>query len=145
VLRFFEDHGGRVGVLSLPLLESAVARPQTTVGGEDAYPSIASKAAALTHSLIMNHPFADANKRTGILSGLVFLRLNGYGVLPEMDELYQTALAVATHEMTFDRLVTWYGELIDWYQESLELQLDESNSAIADQLPELYEGYLSDD
>lgn len=76
----------------------------------------------------------------------MFLRLNGYGVLPEIDELYQTAKAVAKHEMTFDGLVTWYGELLDWYQESLELlDVDEPNTAIADQLPDLYGGYLPDD
>jgi death-on-curing protein len=50
------------------LLEAAVMRPRQTVMGLDAYPSIHEKAAALTHSLIKNHPFVDGNKRTALLT-----------------------------------------------------------------------------
>lgn len=58
-------------------LESAVLRPQTTAGGEDAYADIHTKAAALLHSLVRNHPFVDGNKRTGVLAVAYFFRLNG--------------------------------------------------------------------
>ena len=53
------------------LLEAAVLRPQQSVFGSDAYPDIHSKAAAMMHSLIRNHPFVDGNKRTGVLSVIV--------------------------------------------------------------------------
>ena len=68
------------------LLESAVLRAQQSVFGADAYPDIHSKAAALLHSLIRNHPFIDGNKRTAVLSVLVFYELNGYWVEAEQDE-----------------------------------------------------------
>ena len=54
------------------LLESDVARPQASAFGADAYPDLVSKAAALLHSLVMNHAFVDGNKRTAVLATLVF-------------------------------------------------------------------------
>ncbi len=68
-------------------LESAVLRPQTTVGGEDAYPDIYEKAAALTHSLARNHAFLDGNKRVAAAAMIVFFKLNGYSFHAEQDEL----------------------------------------------------------
>lgn len=62
------------------LLEAAVLRPQQSVFGSDAYPDIHSKAAAMMHSLIRNHPFVDGNKRTGVLSVIVF-----YMMLAELE------------------------------------------------------------
>nr|WP_283251069.1 Fic family protein [Rhabdothermincola salaria] len=59
------------------LLASAAARPQATVGGQDAYPDLWSKAAALLQSLLANHALVDGNKRLGWLATAVFLELNG--------------------------------------------------------------------
>lgn len=59
------------------LLESAAARPQTVVFGQEAYPEIWTKAAALGHSLIANHPLVDGNKRLGWVAMRTFLELNG--------------------------------------------------------------------
>lgn len=67
----------RVGVKEPALLESAVFRPQQTVFGEDAYPDIYSKAAALFESIAKNHAFENANKRTSLAAMIIFLRLNG--------------------------------------------------------------------
>lgn len=69
--------GGDPGVRDLGLLDSACHRPSSTVFGEDAYPSLTLKAAALLHSLTANHPFVDGNKRTAWLATVVFLRDNG--------------------------------------------------------------------
>lgn len=77
------------------LLESAVLRPQTSVGGADAYPTIHDKAAALLHSLIRNHPFLDANKRTAVSAVFVFYRLNGWRLSLEDGELVALAVDVA--------------------------------------------------
>jgi death-on-curing protein len=63
------------------LLDSACHRPSATVFGEDAYPTLVLKAAALLHSLTANHPFIDGNKRTAWLSTVVFLRDNGAEVI----------------------------------------------------------------
>lgn len=57
--------GGGSGLRDRGALESAVAQPEASFGGEELYPDLASKAAALGHSLIQNHPFVDGNKRIG--------------------------------------------------------------------------------
>jgi death on curing protein len=60
------------------LLDSAIARPRSSAFGEDAYPTIDLKAAALLHSLSKNHALVDGNKRIAWLATTVFLRINGY-------------------------------------------------------------------
>lgn len=67
-------------VRDLGLLASAVARPQTTAFGEDAYPTIYEKAAALLQSIVINHALVDGNKRLGWVSTAVFLEINGASV-----------------------------------------------------------------
>ena len=70
------DFGGSHGIRDIGLLESAIARPFQTFGGEDLYRTTFEKAAALAESVIINHPFVDGNKRTGMLA-MVSLLLNG--------------------------------------------------------------------
>lgn len=60
-----EASGGTVGILSMAALESAVAQPRATFGGDDLYPTIFEKASAIGYSLVMNRPFVDGNKRLG--------------------------------------------------------------------------------
>jgi death on curing protein len=62
------------------LLESAVMRPQSSAFGEDAFPSLHEKAAALLHGLARNHPFIDGNKRTAWAATSVFYQINGYNL-----------------------------------------------------------------
>lgn len=64
-------------VRDVGLLDSAVARPRSSAFGEDAYPTIGLKAAALLHSLVNNHALVDGNKRIAWLATVVFLDLNG--------------------------------------------------------------------
>ncbi|CAN5224416.1 type II toxin-antitoxin system death-on-curing family toxin [soil metagenome] len=86
----------RVGpVRDLGLLESAVARPRTSVFGENAYPTLEHKAAALLHSLVRNHALVDGNKRLGWLAAVVFLDLNGLTVELDDNEAFALAMAVA--------------------------------------------------
>lgn len=68
------------------LLESAVGRPRSTVFGEDPYPTLMEKAAALMHSLAANHALVDGNKRTAWAAAMVFLDLNGCPLLDPLDE-----------------------------------------------------------
>jgi death-on-curing protein len=72
VVRLSEAEVEAATLVDFGLLESAVLRPQQTVAGQDAYPDIHAKAAALMHSLIRNHPFVDGNKRTAVLAVAVF-------------------------------------------------------------------------
>lgn len=87
-------------VRDLGLLESAAARPRTSVFGEDAYPALEHKAAALLHSLVRNHALIDGNKRLGWLATVVFLDLNGHTV--ELDDHEAFALVMAVAEGTLD-------------------------------------------
>lgn len=78
------------------LLGSAVARPQTSVGGADAYPDLWTKAAALLDSIVNNHALVDGNKRLGWLSTAVFLHLNGIDLsMAANDDVYQLVMDVA--------------------------------------------------
>jgi death-on-curing protein len=77
------------------LLESALARPQATVFGEDAYPTVFDKAAALLMSLVGNHALVDGNKRVGLTCAVLLLRKNDVRVSFEEDDAYDTVIAVA--------------------------------------------------
>ncbi|WP_327189516.1 type II toxin-antitoxin system death-on-curing family toxin [Streptomyces xinghaiensis] len=80
------------------LLESAVHRPSAAMYGEEAYPDIFDKAAALLQSLAVNHPFFDGNKRTAWLSCATFLAINGIQLRPDIDAAERLVIAVATGE-----------------------------------------------
>lgn len=85
------------------LLGSAVARPQTSIGGEDAYPTIWSKAAALLQSIAGNHALIDGNKRLGWVATAVFLEINGASVAAARnDEVYDLVMAVAAGVSTVE-------------------------------------------
>lgn len=82
-------------VRDLGLLESACARPKTSVFGADAYPTLAGKAAALLHSIVANHPLMDGNKRLGWLAAVVFLDINGWEVALDDETAFQLVMNVA--------------------------------------------------
>lgn len=81
------------------LLDSAVFRPQATHFGEDAFPTIHEKAAALLHGLARNHPFIDGNKRTAWAATAVFYRVNGYQVQVEEADIVALVIDVAEGQM----------------------------------------------
>jgi len=87
-------------IRDLGLLGSAAARPQATAFGEDAYPDVWSKAAALLHSLVNNHPLVDGNKRLGWLACGVFLELNGIDpTTATNDAVYELVMHVAAESV----------------------------------------------
>jgi death-on-curing protein len=77
------------------LLEAALARPRASAFGEDAYPSIHAKAAALMHSLARNHALIDGNKRLALAATIAFYGLNGLRVTLTNDEAYDLTMSVA--------------------------------------------------
>lgn len=81
------------------LLASAVARPQTTVFGNDAYPDLHTKAAALLHSLVKNHPLVDGNKRLGWVGVNLLYGFNGCTLVAPEDDEYRFVIAVASGEL----------------------------------------------
>ena len=89
------------------LLGSAIARPQTTVGGHDAYPTIWLKAAALLQSIVNNHALVDGNKRLGWLATAVFLELNDASVASATnDDVFDLVITVASTKTTIEDIAT---------------------------------------
>jgi len=98
--RLIAQSGGSEGLRDRGPLESAVAQPEASFGGEELYPSLAAKAAAMGHSLIQNHPFVDGNKRIGHSAMEVFLFLNGQEIAASVDEQEDVIIAVASGKMS---------------------------------------------
>jgi death-on-curing protein len=90
--------GGEPGVRDLGLLESALAMPQASFGGQDLHETLHEKAAAYLYHIVKNHPFVDGNKRAGFLVTALFLELNGERVQADEDDLYALTLGVANGE-----------------------------------------------
>ena len=108
--RIIETSGGSMGLLNRGGLESAVEQPRMTFGGQDLYPTVVEKAAALCFSLIQNHPFIDGNKRVGHAAMEAFLILNGYDIDAAIDIQEQVILGVASGDFSRDQLVRWLEE-----------------------------------
>jgi death-on-curing protein len=81
------------------LLEAAVARPQATVYGKDAYPDLDGKAAALLHSVARNHALIDGNKRLALASIIAFYGLNGRRLTLTNDAAYDLVVSVAAGDL----------------------------------------------
>ena len=88
--------GGPIELRDIGLLDAAVYRPRARVLGQDAYPDLWTKAAALLQSLARNHPLVDGNKRLAWLATYVFCAKNGVELDPGDDEAYDLVIAVAT-------------------------------------------------
>ena len=86
-------------LLSKEKLEAAIVRPQTEVFGEEAFTTLAEKAAVLLQSIVIGHPFSDGNKRAGAAAMLAFLELSGATMPDDSDELYDFVIAVTTGEL----------------------------------------------
>jgi death-on-curing protein len=77
------------------ILEAATARSRATVYGEDAYPTLVDKAAALLHSVVTGHALVDGNKRLGWVAVRLFCRMNGHDLRAPIDEAFELVRAVA--------------------------------------------------
>jgi len=105
--RLISETGGAHGVRDLGLLQSAVARPQATFDGQDLYPGLFSKAAAIMESLVGNHAFVDGNKRTAITSAGLFLRINGYRLTADNQQLEIFILQCAQRLISLEQMALW--------------------------------------
>ena len=90
-----EVFGGADGLRDRGLLESAVAQPQSSFGGELAHDGLFAMAAAYLFHIVSNHPFVDGNKRAGLLAAIVFLDINGISLEHPSDALYELTMGVA--------------------------------------------------
>ncbi len=105
--RVVERTGGATGLRDLGSLQSALAQPRASFGGELLYPTLEEQAAALGYSLVLNHPFVDGNKRVGHAAMAVFLALNGRMLVGELDESEHAMLALAGGQLSREQLVEW--------------------------------------
>ncbi len=104
--------GKDVAVADYGLLASALARPRASVLGQDAYPDLHTKSAALLHSLERNHALVDGNKRLAWTACLTFLAINGEWISAPEDDRFDFVIRVATGEMPnleeiAEQLRTW--------------------------------------
>lgn len=99
--------GGTPGIRDSGLLDSALAAPFQTFGGQYLYPSIQAKAAQLGFALICNHPFVDGNKRIGAHAMLVFLAMNGIELHYSQQELIDIILSAASGAARAEALLQW--------------------------------------
>lgn len=105
--QIIQQTGGTVGLRDEGLLEAAVYRPQASFGGQDLYPDLFSKAAALGHSIIDNHPFVDGNKRVGFEAMRLMLRLNGYDLHASLDAKSKFVMEIAKGKLTEQGIADW--------------------------------------
>ena len=116
VLELHDDQissfGGTSGVRDEGLLESALAQPQATFGGQLLHPTIAEQAAAYLYHIAMNHPFIDGNKRTAFAVADTFVRLNGCNLNLTDDRAYDLVMQVAQGTMTKEELSTEFESYI---------------------------------
>lgn len=101
--------GGPEGVRDQGLLESALARPRHRFTYASA-PSLSDLAAAYAFGIVRNHPFADGNKRTGLVIAFVFLELNGMEVRASEEDAYEVFLSLAAGRLTESALAKWLAE-----------------------------------
>jgi death-on-curing protein len=105
--RLIATTGGAAGIRDLGRLESSLAQPRASFGGNDLYPGVIEKAAALGFSIVMGHPFVDGNKRTGHAAMETFLVLNGYELGAPVDEQERVMLQLAAGELPRVQFVDW--------------------------------------
>jgi death-on-curing protein len=105
--RLIAETGGMHGVRDLGLLLSAIARPQATFDEQDLYPNLFLKAGALLESLVGNHAFVDGNKRTAITSTGLFLRINGYRLTADNQQLEAFTLQCAQRLISLEQMAMW--------------------------------------
>jgi death-on-curing protein len=108
---FGEDVANLSGVRDKQIFLMLLGRPRSSAFGEDAYPELEDKAAALAEGIIRAQAFVDGNKRTGILAGMVMLRANGRAPIAESTRLYQVAIDIERGAMTLADLADW---MRDW-------------------------------
>ena len=110
--------GGSPQVRDIGILEAAIARTRASVYGEDAYPDLHLKAAALLHSIVTGHALIDGNKRLGWVSVRLFYRMNGSDVHAPLEEALDLVISIADGTLRdvggiADRLRAWVSNLDD--------------------------------
>ena len=102
-----ETSGGSAGLRDLDRLEAAIATQTQNVFGEELYPSVPDKAAALLRGIIADHAFVDGNKRTSMLAALTLLELNDLSFQAKQGEIENFAVKIATEQVDVPAIAAW--------------------------------------
>jgi len=105
--------GGQAEVRDIGLLQAAAVRPMATAFGDEAYPTLDHKAAALLQSLVSGHPLVDGNKRLGWVAVRLFYLVNGLDIRPPQDEAFELIVKIASGDLRdvpaiAKRLASWH-------------------------------------
>jgi death on curing protein len=98
---------GTLGVRDMQALLGCLERPKTSIGGQEMFPTLFLKAAAVIESIARNHPFIDGNKRTSYLVGMELLAINGYLLEPEQGEIERFMLWIVTEKPPLESIAAW--------------------------------------
>lgn len=104
--------GGSMGLRDLGRLEAAIATQTQNVFGEELYPSVIDKAAAVIRGIIADHPFVDGNKRTAMLTGLTLLKINSVQFTTKPGKIEDFAVKIATDKLDIPAVASWLREHI---------------------------------
>jgi death-on-curing protein len=99
--------GGSEGVLNINSLDSAVSQPMQSFSGQEAYPTIYEKAAALCHGIAMNHPFVDGNKRVAFAAMNILLSRNGVTLSCDQNDAVEIMTQIASGQLNRDGIADW--------------------------------------
>ena len=103
-----EHFGGSSGVRDINLLKSAIGMPEMSFGGVMLHKDIYEMAAAYLFHIVENHPFIDGNKRTGAMTSVVFLDINGIDFNSNDEDFTQMVLAVASGKMQKGEIAAFF-------------------------------------
>ena len=102
-----EETGGLHGVRDRNTVLSVEQMPQQTAFGKELYFTVFLKAAVYARNIIMNHPFIDGNKRTGMTSAFIFLERNGYISLVKEGDIEKFALKIVQMRLSVEKIADW--------------------------------------
>ena len=105
--RVVEETGGTLGIRDEGLLQSALARPRASFGGQDLYPTLFEKTGALAESIARNHPFVDGNKRMALEMLRLMLKINGFQVLASQEAKVDLLLKIIERTATVQDVAEW--------------------------------------
>jgi death-on-curing protein len=105
--RIIHETGGQRGIRDLGLLHASSERPKASFAGKDLYSTLFEKAAALAHSIILNHPFLDGNKRTALASMTLFLELNGVFLSITQEEAVWFSTWIESQKPSLKEIAAW--------------------------------------
>lgn len=105
--RMIQQFGGSSGVRDIGMLESAIARPFATFGGDDLYQTFFMKVGAFIQSIVKNHPFLDGNKRTAFAGAVILLQANDFLIEISDEESVSFMISVANKNLSVDEIAAW--------------------------------------